>query len=1130
VPSFIDKSLKGDIEMKHVLSRIPFFLVVMFCVFFSLNGLAQSQQRNSAGTVSGSNWVGVNNAASINNACTYPNSGWGPISMTNWGFAIPSGAAITGIEVVVKGASTAGTNNITLIKGGSTVGNTVDAAISGGSCPGNAATVGGASDTWGTTWSPSDLNASNFGVLYDPQYQGRQFDGVQVIVHFLVVGDYTDLQVSKTDGVTSAVPGQNLTYTIVVTNSGPSDDPSVNLVDNFPAVLNATYTSAASGGAGGNTNPGSGHLNETLNMPAGSSVTYTVTCDIASHATGVLNNTATVTSSITDIDVADNSSTDDDTVLVPEADLAVTKDDGVVTAVPGGSVVYTIQVTNSGPSDDPSVTLTDVFPAILTPNYTSVAAGGASGNTAAGAGNLGETLSMPAGSSVSYTVTCSIDPGASGTLSNTATVTASVSDPTSSNNTATDDDTVLNASADLGVTKTDGVTTATPGETVTYTIVVTNAGPSDDPAVSLSDVFPANLTASFTSVAAGGASGNTAAGSGDLSETMSMPSGSSVTYTATCAIDSSATGTLSNTATVTASVSDPTSSNNTATDDDTVLNASADLGVTKTDGVTTATPGGNVIYTIVVTNAGPSDDPAVSLSDVFPANLTASFTSVAAGGASGNTAAGSGDLSETLSMPSGSSVTYTVTCVIDSSATGTLSNTATVTASVSDPTSGNNTATDDDTVLNASADLGVTKTDGVTTATPGETVTYTIVVTNAGPSDDPAVSLSDVFPANLTASFTSVAAGGASGNTAAGSGDLSETLSMPSGSSVTYTATCAIDSSATGTLSNTATVTASVSDPSSGNNTATDDDTALNASADLSVTKSDGVINAVPGDALTYTIEVSNAGPSDAPGTLVSDVFPTDLNDVTWSCSASAGSTCAGAGSGDIHETVDIAAGGTVTFTATGTVDSMFVGSLTNTVDVATDAAVTDPNTSNNNATDNTTIYSPADISATKELFGAPFILGNLVTYEIVITNASASAQFDNLGDEFVDDIPPELVLVSATASSGSVDLDYGLNQVRWNGAIPGNGQVVITISARISLHAVDETISNQATIQFDADGDGINESVVLTDDPNTGTLGDATVFVGLPIPVPTLSVYGLLGLVLIMMTTLIIRKRTSVS
>ncbi|MCP4662359.1 MAG: DUF11 domain-containing protein [bacterium] len=352
--------------------------------------------------------------------------------------------------------------------------------------------------------------------------------------------------------------------------------------------------------------------------------------------------------------------------------------------------------------------------------------------------------------------------------------------------------------SDRAVTVSDGVTSAVPGQSLVYTIVASNAGPSNVGSVSLTDTFPAALSCTWTSVAAGGATGNTAVGSGDLNETLLLLASSSVTYTVSCAIDAGATGTLSNSAAVSAPMTDPVAGNDGATDADTVLTPQANLGITKTDGVTSAVPGQTTLtYTIVASNAGPSDAPSVTVADTFPSSLSCGYTSVAAGGATGNTS-GSGDLAETLSMPVGSSATYTVSCTIDPGATGSLSNTATISSPVTDPDASNDSAVDADTVLDPEADLGVTKTDGVTSAVPGQTsLTYTIVASNAGPSDDPSASLTDTFPSSLTCSYTSVAAGGASGNTS-GSGDLTETLSLPSGSSVTYTVTCSIDPAATG--------------------------------------------------------------------------------------------------------------------------------------------------------------------------------------------------------------------------------------------------------------------------------------------------------------------------------------------
>ena len=157
---------------------------------------------------------------------------------------------------------------------------------------------------------------------------------------------------------------------------------------------------------------------------------------------------------------------------------------------------------------------------------------------------------------------------------------------------------------------------------------------------------------------------------------------------------------------------------------------------------------------------------------------------------------------------------------------------------VTDPNAANNSATDTDT-LSAQADLAITKTDGVTTATPGGAVTYTITAANAGPSNALGATVADTFPASLTCTWTCVGAGGAT-CTAAGSGNINNTVNLPTGGSVTYTASCSIGASATGTLSNTATVAApgGVTDPNAANNSATDTDT-LVPSADLSVTKVD---------------------------------------------------------------------------------------------------------------------------------------------------------------------------------------------------------------------------------------------------------------------------------------------------
>jgi uncharacterized repeat protein (TIGR01451 family) len=686
-----------------------------------------------------------------------------------------------------------------------------------------------------------------------------------------------DLAITKTDGVTTATPGGSVTYTITASNLGSSDATGATVADTFPATLTAVWTCVGAGG-GTCTASGSGNINDTVNLPVGASVTYTASATISAAATGTLSNTATVSGgSTSDPNAANNSATDTDT-LTPQADLSITKTDGVTTATPGGSVTYTITASNAGPSNASGSTVADTFPASLTATWTCVGAGGGT-CTASGSGNINDTVNLPSGGSVTYTASATISAAATGTLSNTATVAApgGVTDPTPGNNSATDSDT-LGAQADLAITKTDGVTTATAGGSVTYTITASNAGPSNATGATVADTFPASLTAAWTCVGAGGGT-CTASGSGNINDTVNLPSGGSVTYTASATISAAATGTLSNTATVAApgGVTDPTPGNNSATDSDT-LGASADLSITKTDGATTATAGGSVTYTITASNAGPSNATGATVADTFPASLTATWTCVGAGGGT-CTASGSGNINDTVNLPSGGSVTYTASATISGAATGTLSNTATVAApgGVTDPTPGNNSATDSD-ALGAQADLLITKTDGVTTATPGGSVTYTITASNAGPSSATGATVADTFPASLTATWTCVGAGGGT-CTASGSGNINDTVNLPSGGSVTYTVSATISAAATGTLSNTATVAApgGVTDPTPGNNSATDSDTLSALAADLSIVKTLTTAGPfVQGQSISYTLVVANAGPGTATAVQVTDT-PTNL-------------------------------------------------------------------------------------------------------------------------------------------------------------------------------------------------------------------------------------------------------------
>jgi uncharacterized repeat protein (TIGR01451 family) len=254
----------------------------------------------------------------------------------------------------------------------------------------------------------------------------------------------------------------------------------------------------------------------------------------------------------------------------------------------------------------------------------------------------------------------------------------------------------------------------------------------------------------------------------------------------------------------------------------------ADLSVTLTDGQTTAAPGRPIAYTIVVSNAGPSVATGAIVTDTAPPAITGvSWSCVGAGGGTCTTS-GAGSISDTVNLPAGGTATYTMAGTISESATGTLGNTASVTApsDVTDPNLANNSATDTD-ALRPGADLSITKTDGQTTAVAGQPITYTIVVSNAGPNTANGATVADELPAAVAgATWACVGAEGAS-CTASGSGDINDTVNLPVGGTATYTVTGTVSESATGSLSNTATVTApgDVADWDATNNSATDTDT-----------------------------------------------------------------------------------------------------------------------------------------------------------------------------------------------------------------------------------------------------------------------------------------------------------------
>ncbi len=212
----------------------------------------------------------------------------------------------------------------------------------------------------------------------------------------------------------------------------------------------------------------------------------------------------------------------------------------------------------------------------------------------------------------------------------------------------------------------------------------------------------------------------------------------------------------------------------------------ADLAVTMTDGGGSVGAGGNVTYTIVVTNNGPNGVSGAQVSDPFGAAFTGVTWTCT--GAACPAASGSGNLAAVLGTlaPNGSA-TFTVVGAVALTAAGTLSNTVTVTApaGITDGTPANNTVTVTNPILAAVADVTVALTNTPANVVVGSPYSYTLTVSNAGPSPTTPITATITLPPGATPG--AVTAQGWTCGAIAAQTLTCGNLALPSGGSSTIT-------------------------------------------------------------------------------------------------------------------------------------------------------------------------------------------------------------------------------------------------------------------------------------------------------------------------------------------------------
>ena len=413
-----------------------------------------------------------------------------------------------------------------------------------------------------------------------------------------------------------------------------------------------------------------------LAAPAVATLTIVARVD----ATGALVNNAAVTAQ----DQADpdplNNSDAASVNASAAADLRVTKAVSDAAPAVGGLMTYTIAVTNLGPSPATSVAISDVLPASVA--FVSATASQGTYDSVSGLWTVG---AMPATATQTLSITVRVT--APGAVTNIATRQASAPvDPNALNDSASVTATPQLV-ADLAITKTPSAPTVAAGAPMTWTLVVTNTGPSDAAGATVTDPFgPAFTGVTWTCTATPGSSCGAASGTGAISTTVTLVSSGRATFVASTLIAASASGPQANTATVAApaGTTDPQLTNNTTTATVEVT-ASADVAITKT-GPASVVPGTNVVYTITVTNIGPSDAASVVVTD---ANARRADLCVQ------RRRLRDGLPVRARDVPAGATRTITATFAVPATYTSPnpILNTATVSTATADPVPANNSAT-----------------------------------------------------------------------------------------------------------------------------------------------------------------------------------------------------------------------------------------------------------------------------------------------------------------------------------------------------------------------------------------------------------------------------------------------------
>jgi uncharacterized repeat protein (TIGR01451 family) len=677
--------------------------------------------------------------------------------------------------------------------------------------------------------------------------------------------------------------GSNGTYNISVSNTALGATTGVTTVtDVLPTGM--TFVSGTGTGWTCSANGQTVTCTNSTSITPNSSTSISLVVAVASTVTGSVSNTATVANS-GDVIAGTNSSTDTMTVNSSSAPhLAITKShSGNFTA--GTNGVFTLAVSNSGTvATTGAITVTDTLPTGLT----FVSGTGTNWTCAAAAQVVTCTNPGPIAASAAagnITLTTAVASSAPASISNTATAATTGSATASSTDTVTVTPTTA---PDLAITKSHAGS-FTAGTNGVFMIAVSNVGTAATTgAITVTDT----LNASFGFVSASGTNWTCAAAAQVVTCTNPGPianaaSAGNIALTVLVAGATSA-GNLTNTATV-ATTGDSNTANNTSTDT-VAITAAPDLAITDT-ATSVFIPGANGTFSIAVNNVstGPTFGP-MTVTDTLNSN----FTFVSAAGTGWTCAAAAQVVTCTNPGPiagGAAAGTITLTVGVNAAATGNISNTATI-ATTDDNNAANNSSTVSVPIGVNPPDLSITKT-AVGVFSASSSASYTIGVSNVGTgSTTGVITVTDT----LNSAFTFVSGSGTNWTCTNAAQVVTCTNPGPIAASTSagnINLTVAVGNSASGSISNTATV-ATTGDTNAANNSSTATVTIGGATgADVSVLQSH-LGNFTAGTNGTFTIGVANEGVGSTTGVItVTDTLNSNFSFVSatgtnWTCSAAA--------------------------------------------------------------------------------------------------------------------------------------------------------------------------------------------------------------------------------------------------